>query len=272
MNSPKGKRELTQPPRSWAFLAALALLLPGTARCQQSVQVDFALAAPSVTVNEPVYVRLSIHNGLGEEVRFVPAPLRDSYFDLSVTEPNGSTITPEPVVHGGFLHVGAISVAPKASYAKELLVSQRYQFRQPGAYKLKVWLSGSIHTSSGKPVESPSGNLKLTVAPRDPKRLREICQALAKAAAGYSDYGPLREAAVALSFVEDPVAVPYLGQVLADHNLVSGIAVEGLVRIASPEALQVLASNLDTPDPQLRMKIQGGIQEIKTGVHPQVMD
>ena len=66
----------------------------------------------------------------------------------------------------------------------------------------------------------------------------------------------------------DPVAVPYLGQVLAYHNFVSDIAIDGLVRIGSPEALEVLRSNSSTANPDLRSKIEGGIRDIEIGVRP----
>ena len=129
-----------------------------------------------------------------------------------------------------------------------------------------------MRTASGETIPFIPQELTLTVEPRDPERLQEVCDRLAKAAAGYSDLAVLREAADALSFVQDPVAVPYLTQVLAYHNLVSGIAVKGLVRIGSPEALQALKSNLPTAGPNLKMMIQGGIQEIEAGAHTQDRD
>ncbi len=255
-----------------ARLAAIISLAPAAVLPQDRVEVAFELPQSRTTTNEPVYIRLSIRNGLKEGIGLEPALGRDSYIDLSVTEPGGSTVVASPVSHGGLLHIPAMLIPPNSSKTVSSLLNELYQFRKPGEYKLKIRLTGSIRTQSGRLVVSPFHELGLSVAPRDPERLEEICQKLAKAAAGYSDYEKLREAAVALSYIEDPVAIPYLGQVLGYHNFVSRLALPGLVRIGSQEALRVLTSNLDTPDTELKMQIEGAIQEIKTGIHPQIMD
>jgi len=249
-------------------LGSLLLLTAGIALPQGGVQIVFELPETSVTANEPVYVRLSIQNELGEKVGFVAGRYSDSYFDLSVTEPGGRTLQADTMLHGGLRHVGRVSAPAGGSYAQKLLVSRRYQFTKPGDYKLKFRPSGPVRTASGETIPFSPQELTLSVGPRDPVRLGEICRSLAKAAAGYGDYGALREAADTLSFVQDPAAIPYLAQVLGYHNYVSEIAVDGLVRIGSPEALEVLRSNSSTANPDLKMKIEGGIRDIETGVRP----
>lgn len=260
--------------RLWlcASLGTLLLLSAGTGLPQGSVEIVFELSETRVTANEPVYVRLSIDNGLREEVGFVAGEFSDSYFDLFVTEPGGRTLQADTMGHGGLRHVGEISVPAGGSYAQKLLVSRWYQFTKPGDYKLKFRPSGPVRTASGETIPFSPQELTLSVGPRDPARLGEICRSLAKAAAGYSNYAALREAADTLSFVQDPAAIPYLAQVLGYHNYVSEIAVNGLVRIGSPEALEVLRSNSTTAGPQLRMKIEGGIREIETRTQPQIVD
>lgn len=58
--------------RQCTSLAGLLLFTAGTALPQGGVEVVFELPETTVTANEPVYVRLSIQNGLGEGVGFVP--------------------------------------------------------------------------------------------------------------------------------------------------------------------------------------------------------
>jgi len=266
-----GKRKPGRLFKYFALLAPFLVWPRAVALSEDTVQIVFALPASTVSANEPVYLRLSIDNGLAQEVRFAPAPLNDSYFDIAVTEPAGSIKTPGPVV-SGLSHVGTIVVPPNESRAKLLLINRRYQFSQPGEYKLRVWLNGAVYTASGERISSGIQDLTLRVAPRDQNRLEEACERLAKAAAGYKNYGALREAADTLSLIQDSAAVPYLGQVLGYHNYVSEIAVKGLVRIGGVEAVQVLKSNLSTADPELRMKIEAGIREIETGQHAQTAD
>jgi hypothetical protein len=164
--------------------------------------------------------------------------------------------------------VAPVEVAPGKTYTTKHILNDRYQFNLAGNYVLDVSLGGGVRTRSGASIASPPESLTLSVTPRDPKRLQEVCQGLAEAAAGFGKFSTLSEAAVTLGYVEDPVAIPYLGKVLAYNNLVSGLAVDGLVRIGGPEALKVLTSNLDTSNSALRDQIQLGINVIKSGRKP----
>jgi HEAT repeat protein len=49
-----------------------------------------------------------------------------------------------------------------------------------------------------------------------------------------------QEPALLLSYVEDPIAVPYLSQLLDAHKLVEKIAVSGLERIGDEESVKIL--------------------------------
>ncbi len=69
---------------------------------------------------------------------------------------------------------------------------------------------------------------------------------LAKDIASATSYQRAAEAALALSYVRDPVAVPYLERALRSGHLVERMAVEGLEQIGNREAVQVLVSSLQT--------------------------
>jgi hypothetical protein len=259
--------------RIWcaSALATLLLLVPSAAPCQSNVQVRFELQSTSVTLHEPVYLILSVRNELEESITFGPAPFEDSFFNFSVLQPDGSIARLPSVVHGGIQMVGPVAVAPGTTYTTKHLLNDRYQFDVPGNYVLRVSLGGPVRMRSGTSIPSSPQSLTLSVAPRDPKRLEEVCQGLAEAAAGSGKYSVLSQAAVALGYVEDPIAVPYLGKVLAYNNLASNLAVDGLVRIGGPKALQILKSNLDTANSDLATKIQWGIYEIKRGAKPGIL-
>ena len=256
----------------WWCSGALLLLLPGIARSQDGVRVAFDFPRTTVSANEPVYLELSVYNGLQEAIRFDLGPDRERNLEVSVLRSDGSTVPVAPPTARSLRRAGNAGVAPGQTYTQKILLNKRLQFTTPGDYRLRIRLTSPIETASGRVIESPAQDLKVGVTTRDPQRLADVCKTLANTSSGYSDYATLSEAATALSYVEDPVAISYLQQVVAEHNFVSEIAVKGLVRIGSPEALRALESELDTPDKMLKMKIQGAIQEIKTGIHPQVMD
>jgi HEAT repeat protein len=112
----------------------------------------------------------------------------------------------------------------------------------------------------------------LLAGERDAKRLADVCERLAKTATA-TDYEPALDAAFALRYIQDPVAIPYLDRVItkADWRL-RGLAVTGLGRIGTPEAVDVLKSHLNTSDQTLRSEIEVALWEIKTGLKVQVLD
>jgi len=74
-----------------------------------------------------------------------------------------------------------------------------------------------------------------------------------------------REAGRALSYVNDPVAVPYLRRVLKESFFGKELAIEGLVRIRNAEAVETLQSSLEIGDSELRAQIKAALYAISKG-------
>ena len=75
-----------------------------------------------------------------------------------------------------------------------------------------------------------------------PSNLKKECATLSKRVADADSYEEAAEAALALSYIKDPVAVPYLKKALTSNQMVEGITVKGLERIGSDEAIEALTS------------------------------
>jgi HEAT repeat protein len=119
---------------------------------------------------------------------------------------------------------------------------------------------------------TPWERMRLKVLGRDEKRLADACERLAKRATE-ADYQVARAAALALRYVQDPVAVPYLDRVLAKGDRgVKGFAVAGLASIGTTDAINKLTSHLNSDDAQLRSQIQAALSQIRTGVKLEVND
>ena len=79
----------------------------------------------------------------------------------------------------------------------------------------------------------------ITVLPRDPEALRRTCETLLRQVlVDPRDYGIAIDAVRRLAVIRDPVAVPFLLE--AAHSDVGGYAIDGLGRIAGPEATDAL--------------------------------
>jgi hypothetical protein len=260
--SSKGVRRV----RALAISALAAPLFFGGRMCwAQPVSISFSLAEKSVTLHEPVYVQFSLRNGSREELHVDLGPDRVGGFTFFITQPDGLTVQPQSSRgQGGLSASGEISVPAGQTYSQRLLVNEWYKFSGPGQYSIKPALS-TINATVAQP-------MSLTVEPRNPSRLEDVCRKLADTAIHTLDYQSAYEAGLALSYIDDPIAIPYLGRVLHESKQVKGSAIPGLVRIGNPEAVKVLSQNLTTLDPDLKAQIQGALQEIRTGVHPRAVD
>jgi HEAT repeat protein len=87
---------------------------------------------------------------------------------------------------------------------------------------------------------------------------------LLASATSTSNYEGQADAALALSYVGDPVAVPFLRELLTAVPRVDAIVIEGLRRIGSPEALAVLDEATRSPDPHRAALARDAIRRIPT--------
>jgi HEAT repeat protein len=103
------------------------------------------------------------------------------------------------------------------------------------------------------------------VTPRDPERLESVCEGLRKRAMNVNAW-EASKVAFALSYVDDPLAVPYLGRVLEESFPGKEAAISGLARIGNPEAVQLLTSYYTKADPTLKPLIDNALQAIRPRV------
>lgn len=251
----------------------MALVASQVANGKDAVRVSFTLQDSRVTLQEPVFVNLTVRNELSEEISFDLGFDRKEGLRFSVTQPDGYTLHLPRYHRGGIGQGGRVTLKPDERYQQSVLLNELYQIAKPGEYAISATLAVPIHTQSGMTVAlGPPEKMRLTVAERDPKRLGEVCQRLAKMATG-ADYETARNGAFALRYVEDPVAVPYLGRLISEGDPgVKPLAVTGLARIGTPEAVRILTLHLNTTDPGLKAQIESALWEIRTGRKLEVYD
>ena len=123
-------------------------------------------------------------------------------------------------------------------------MNQWFPFASQGTYSLTSKLTSDIETADGSfQAESQSAQLRITS--RDPSRLNKICTELAKQAQIANTVDAAQYPALALSYVNDPIAVPSLARVLSAHTLAYEKSVQGLERIGNDEAVEILLSALN---------------------------
>lgn len=211
----------------------------------------FSLIASDVTLHEPVFVDFSIHNELEENITFDLGHDRKSNFEFTITKPDGSRLRVPRLSEEGLGRVGRISVESGESYRQKLLVNEWYQFVQPGKYKLSVGLVVPASTRSGRTIEVMSNDdLVLQIHPRNPAKLEDVCRNLTQVALTLTDVEESTNAVIVLSYINDPIAVPYLEEVL-ERGKGWQYAIPGLGRIANKRAIDALVSVMEKRNPEM---------------------
>jgi hypothetical protein len=208
------------------------------------VEGGFSLPSSSVTLHEPVFVDFTLRNVEGGSLRVDLGPDLKDHFEFSIVEPadlvRGALRYPKNHGADRASRLGDLSLGPGKAFSHRLLLDEWWHFEAPGDYVVEALLADSIRTSDGRSMgRMPEDLLEIHVAPRDPARLAEVCEALASRALS-EIVSESFEAALALGHVRDPIALSYLERVLVPGRSTWQFALPGLARIGTAEALAIL--------------------------------
>jgi len=245
------------------------------AQSQNDVRLVVSLEASQLGLHEPIYAVFSIENHLSETLD-VDLGLdnlrirRMATFAFSITDPDGIflQIPPFPTYpDGNFGNPARVTIKPGSTYKLRLLLNEWYEFRSIGDYRVGVKTDAVFRTESGRSVLPSTANIIVArVGPRNENRLTRICNDLAKLAET-SDLAGQVEAIQALSYVRDPVAVPYMKLLFENGRLINFFLypiVQALGRIGSTDAIDALIANLPTKDADLRSMIVSELRKLES--------
>jgi hypothetical protein len=133
---------------------------------------------------------------------------------------------------------------------------------------MKITLSDASSAASDR----ASQEFFLQVHPRDPAHLSLIADKLADTAVMGATLAERMDAANALSYTVDPLAVPSLRRVLQQGSLVEHYAVTGLGRIGSPDAIAALKAAQNNPDEDVRSQVRSVLRSIQAQSSPRTID
>src|SRR5271169_1784749 len=213
----------------------------------KQVDVHFRFQEKVVTLHEPVVLLFEVHNGLEQPITVTVGSLTRQYYDLTLTTPSGQALHKDPF--NGQVDIvtvgdGKITVAPGADYKEPLVMNQWFPFEGQGTYSLTSKLTSDIEIADGS-FQAQSQTAQLLINARDPARLNKICADLEQQAEMATTVEAAQFPALALSYVNDPIAVSYLARLLSAHTLAYAKAVPGLERIGDDAAVEVLLSALN---------------------------
>ena len=230
---------------AWAqYLIAMGLVLvAGSTRAQTLPVISWQVSEPSITLHEPVILKLLVENTGNESVALDFGANFTQGLLISIIDPSG-TLTRRPTLEPkGIVSVGRAEIAPGAKYVREFVLDEWYPFESIGQYAVGVSLRYPITVGSRQvpPPEEVFVNVAINL--RDEAALRRRCIALATVAGRkYEDVQSVEEgdaAMKALANMRDPVVVPCLVR-LTSHFQNRLSAISALGRFSTPEAVDAL--------------------------------
>jgi hypothetical protein len=231
------------------------------------VDVGYRFQDASVVLNEPIVLLFSVHNGLAEPVTLTLGGQQTQFFQFSLTTPDGRTLqsSRNPGDYVSVVVFGPIktTVAPGADYQQPILVNEWFKFDIVGTYVLVGELTTGIETSDGTVLPSAAKTVRLQGRPRNAARLENICATLAREVEDSLSVEKWQFPARMLSSINDPIAVPYLGQVLATNSGTSYLVVPSLERIGNDAAVNVLVSALRNSSGDVAPKARQSLRRIQ---------
>ncbi|SRR6266404_3139033 len=227
-----------------SLAGALRLMHAKVGGAQQMGQVNvwYVPAAAKLTLHEPVIVNFAVYSGLSRLTKVNLGLNFKGNFVITVKLPDGRIINASHLSSqasdvGGLR--GILSLKPGETYKQSLLLNEWSDFNMIGRYEVEVTL-----VNPGQEMSVAGNKMTLDIGPRDANKLTQACTSLAENVVGATSYQAAADATRALSYVQDPVAVPYLERALHSGHLVEQISIEGLERIGNPRAVQTLISAL----------------------------
>lgn len=205
-----------------------------TPNIHDALAIEYRLLSTAVTLHEPILMRVTISNPLDTVARVNLGQDRKQAFELSIGKPDGKIVSSNLPLHEGASRLPVVEVASGDTYTEILVLNQWYPFPEVGTYTVKVRLTRVLGSQEDLPDDFGSWSAlpPVDVIPRDPARLTAVCDQLKTKLETSKIYAELGEAAFELSYVDDPVAVPYLQDMaLLKSGMLAPLAAEGLERV-----------------------------------------
>lgn len=232
--------------------AASAQNQPARQTVDAPVVISYSLLNDHLTLHEPVVLIFTAANKTNSPIQLDLGQDLKEGFLFAVTDPNGIRHPLRPYMHQGLYAPGIISIASGHTYSQKLVLNQWYAFSAPGRYVLEAHLGCPIGIGPCQGVGQQTdqvSRIMIDIGPRDEAALTKTCESLVKEIVG-PNAQDAADAALALSYVDDPLAEPYLRRALFEQSDpdVEDILLKGLGRVGDARSVGVLAEAAKTAD------------------------
>jgi hypothetical protein len=200
--------------------------------------ITFAPERGTFTLHEPVFVEMTISNVGSSDSRIDLGKNRKTHVAFDLAGPAGEARGTLRLSESGAGATGVISLPAGEAYRQQILLTEWFPFRESGSYSLV-----------GKVDNGPQAAFRIVIGPRDDAALVQVCIDLATrilGAAGIEQWRLVQ----ALSYIEDPIAVPYMGRVILAEKRFSTPLISALARIGTAAAVEAIILAFDQKEDQ----------------------
>jgi hypothetical protein len=248
------------------FLCGIVLCSSLLAQDSNYIRISYSPVKQAFSLHEPILVKVSIENTSSSPVSVDLGANYYGGFHGEAVTPSGEAVAIGSSVPAGLSASGVIAVPPAGTYSRLLLLNRWLEFTTPGTYSVRLELKGRTGSQEEpKQVESTAGGFAIDVLPPDPVRLDAVCADLEGQAVGSASFDAELQAAEALSYVEDPIAVPHLEHLLRADGRIASVVINGLERIGGSAALDALNANASHPSAEVRLLVRAALERMANG-------
>lgn len=219
------------------------------AQIDENIVVSYTLEDSLLSLSQPLILELSVYNNSSKPINLDLGPDLKANFIFTVTWPNGITVQLPQWWREGIARIGEISVAAESQFSERFVLNEWSDFRELGKYTLEIKLATSIQSEDGNKIQEVRPySTSFEILPRDEEVLVKKCEEWIKIIETSSSSKEDKEAALALSYIRDPIAIPYMKRALDSGSYVENQIMDGLARISNWSAVKLLISIIDEVD------------------------
>lgn len=212
-----------------------------------------------VVLNQPVSIDLSVSNTLERDISIDLGANFKEAFIFTVESPDGSAQTLPRLQSEGIARIGNVKIESGKTYTQEVILNEWFIPTIPGEYTVKIALS-----EYSKNWPSQSSQFGMKVKPEDTIRLNQIAKDLIDRINNSKTYGNAAKAALALTYVRNAVATPFLKDALLSGKMVESVIINSLRERGGREAVEVLIfARTQKPNSEISVHATAALNWIK---------
>jgi hypothetical protein len=247
-----------------AVLTALLSVLSAQVEPRDVMVATVTPQAATLVAGEPLQVELALRNTGSAEVAIDLGADRKEAVTVQVWFPDGSEKIGRITPHGSLMRIGKIRLGPGEVYSQFLILNEWVELPGTGICRITIHLNNKATAANGDTLDIGSATLTVTVAARNEIALAQFCSEVVNRMLTANNYSRALSAAEALSYIHDPVAVPYLKKAFQNRYRLDALFVQTLEKMGTEDAISALvevAESHQSTDPALVMSALGRLSK-----------